>query len=84
MIAGAIDGWLRRRVVEEVTGAYLAWWQECTAVRDAYRSWVGAPTDDAGRAFAEYAAALEREQRAAETYAARAGRVNELTGPKAA
>jgi hypothetical protein len=84
MIAGAIDRWLQRRVVEEVTGAYLAWWRECTAVRDAYRRWVRAPTDDAGPAFAQYVAALEREQLAAEVYAAQAGRVNDLTWPEPA
>jgi hypothetical protein len=84
MMPGAIDRWLQRRVVEEATGAYLAWWQECTAVRDTYRRWVGAPKDEAGRAFAGYVAALEREQRAAEVYAAHAGRMNELTWPEAA
>ena len=84
MIAGAIDQWLRRRVVEEATGAYLAWWQECTAVRDAYRGWVGAARDEAGQAFDGYVAALEREQRAAEAYAAQVGRVSELAWPEPA
>ncbi|MEA2269865.1 MAG: hypothetical protein QOC64_2475 [Solirubrobacteraceae bacterium] len=84
MIAGAfdaIDQWLRRReVVEEVTEAYFAWWQECTAVRDAYRTWLGAARADAAPAFAGYALALEREQRAAEAYAAQASRHRELVG----
>ena len=84
MIAGAIDQWLRRREVEEVTGAYFAWWQECTAVRDAYRTWVRAARADAARAFAGYVAALEREQRAADAYAARARRHGELHRPSAA
>jgi hypothetical protein len=75
VIAGAIDQWLRRHVVEEVTGAYFAWWQECSAVRDTYRTWVRAPRADAAPAFARYAAALEREQRAAEAYAAQARRL---------
>jgi hypothetical protein len=81
---GAIDQWLRRREAEEVTGAYFAWWQECTTVRDAYRTWVRAAGADAARAFAGYAAALEREQRAAEAYAARARRHGELHRPSAA
>ena len=84
MIAGAIDQWLRRREVEEVTRAYFAWWQECTAVRDAYRTWVRPERAEAARAFAGYAAALEREQRAAEAYAAHARRLDEMVAPASA
>lgn len=56
--------------------AYFAWWQACHAVRDAYRDWATAPSADAEPAFRGYAAALEREKRAAETYAAQATRLD--------
>jgi hypothetical protein len=78
LIAGAIDMWLRRRAAEEVLSAYFAWWQACTVVRDAYRDWVNAPRADAGPAFRGYSAALERESRAAETYAAQATRLHRV------
>ena len=58
--------------------AYLEWWQECNAARAAYRAWATAPRASAAFAFRDYSAALEREGRAAETYAAQARRLARL------
>ena len=49
--------------------AYLDWREECIYVSDSYRRWVAAEGTDAALAFSAHAAALDREQRAAEVYA---------------
>ena len=78
LIAGALALRRRRRVAEDAIAAYLAWWQECNGVRAAYRAWLSAPRDSAAFAFRDYSAALEREARAAEMYAAQARRIARL------
>lgn len=65
----------RRRLVDEVIDAYVDWREECIFVWDAYRRWSGASRDDAVLAFAAYAAALDREERASAFYAGRVGRL---------
>jgi hypothetical protein len=56
--------------VDRAMDAYVAWRNECIAVRDAYGRWAAASGTDVARAFHAYAAALDREQLASEQYAA--------------
>jgi hypothetical protein len=49
---------------------YVEWREECAAVRVAYERWRDAPTDETADAFAAYNAALDREERAGNVYAA--------------
>jgi hypothetical protein len=65
----------RRRLVDEVIDAYVDWREECLFVWDAYRRWARSPRDDATLAFAAYAAALDREERASAFYAGRVSRL---------
>jgi hypothetical protein len=58
-----------KRVVDRLIEAYVSWREACLQVSDAYCSWAS----ETGRgtvAFERYAAALDREERAAEVYAA--------------
>jgi cytochrome c1 len=65
----------RARLVDDVIDAYVAWREECRFVCDAYRRWSKAPPADATLAFAAYAAALDREERASAFYARRLSRL---------
>jgi hypothetical protein len=65
----------RTRLVDDVIDAYVDWREECHYVRDAYRRWSRAPRADAMLAFAAYAAALDREERASAYYAGRLSRL---------
>ena len=49
---------------------YAEWREECSAVQLAYEWWRAASTDERTVAFADYNAALDREERASERYAA--------------
>ena len=49
--------------------AYADWLEESRAVEQLYARWRGASRDERGLAYAAYAAALDREERAAEVYA---------------
>jgi hypothetical protein len=49
---------------------YAEWREECSAVQLAYEWWRAASTDERTVAFAAYNAALDREERASERYAA--------------
>jgi hypothetical protein len=85
-----IKSWQERRMVDEAVDAYVDWRDKCRAVWDAYRRWVSASIGDAGLAFETYSAELDREEHAAEIYAAEIRRVAHLmlgefdraTGPK--
>lgn len=66
------------RLVDRMVGAYVDWREACHVVDDAYRSWVSATRPHASVAFWRYNAALDAEQRAAETYAAQVRRVGQL------
>jgi hypothetical protein len=71
----------RRAAVEAAVAAYSQWRGECAAVRRAYRRWASASAVDEPLAFNAYAAALDREQRAATLYARlmrRAGHLVEI------
>ncbi|MFL5864575.1 MAG: hypothetical protein ACJ780_28080 [Solirubrobacteraceae bacterium] len=61
--------------------AYLAWRKECVAVRTAYLAWRRACAAEAALAFDAYQAALDREEVAAEVYAALMRRVGHLVEP---
>jgi hypothetical protein len=49
---------------------YVEWREECAAVHRAYERWHRASKDDRAAAFAAYSAALDREERASDVYAA--------------
>jgi hypothetical protein len=70
--------WQRERLVDEATLAYVGWREERVAVWDAYQRWAAAGASDAALAFAAYTAALDREERASETYADLIRRVGDL------
>jgi hypothetical protein len=68
----------RRDSRVRAVGAYVAWREECVAVRTAYLAWRRARAAEAALAFDAYEAALDREEVAAEDYAALMRRVGHL------
>jgi hypothetical protein len=68
----------RRARVDAAVAAYRQWHSERDAVRAAYRVWVAASAF-AEPAFEAYQSALDREERAATTYARLMRRVRHLT-----
>jgi hypothetical protein len=60
---------MRRALIRATDRAYAEWCRESSAVERLYSRWSEAPDGKRARCFAAYAAALEREQRAAEVYA---------------
>jgi hypothetical protein len=74
---------LRRRcdTRELAVDAYVAWREECVALRTAYLAWRRAGAAEAALAFGAYEAALDREEVAAEVYAALMRRVGHLVEP---
>ena len=69
----------RRARVDAAVAAYRQWHSECDAVRAAYRVWVAASAFAEPLAFEAYQSALDREERAAKTYAGLMRRVRHLT-----
>jgi hypothetical protein len=65
----------RKNMVDLALDAYVAWREECAAVRVAYLTWRLAGAAGATPAFDDYAAALDREELAAKLYADLARRV---------
>jgi len=65
----------RRARVEAAAAAYTQWRSERDAVRAAYRVWRAAGAFGAPLAFEAYQSALDREERAAATYASLMSRV---------
>jgi hypothetical protein len=55
-------------VIDEAMDGYVAWREESLAVEKAYRNWLSAGREDRSLSFAAYAAALDREERAASEY----------------
>ena len=49
---------------------YLDWREECAAVHSTYERWRRASKHETAAAFAAYSAALDREERAGNVYAA--------------
>jgi hypothetical protein len=50
--------------------AYVEWHKHAQCVRSAYGAWTGAKTDEKARRYAAFLEELDREERAAELYAA--------------
>ena len=71
----------RRDTRERAVDAYVAWREECVAVRTAYLVWRRARAAEAALAFDAYVAALDREEVAAEAYRALMRRVGHLIEP---
>ena len=59
-----------RRLGDALIDLYVEWREECSAVQLAYERWREASKDDSEAAFAAYNAALDREERAGDVYAA--------------
>ena len=59
----------RQNTVDLALDAYVAWREECAAVRAAYLTWTWSGAGEAAPAFDAYAAALDREELAATLYA---------------
>ena len=57
-------------LVDRLVELYCDWRTECAAVRASYGRLSGAPASERELAFAAFSAALDREESAAETYAA--------------
>jgi hypothetical protein len=60
-----------RRPGDALIDLYVAWREDCSTVQLAYERWREAPNEDREAAFAAYNAALDREERASDMYAAR-------------
>ena len=58
-----------RRWVDEAMDAYVEWIELSIAVQDAYGRWTHGPRREAAALFAEYAQALDLEERSALEYA---------------
>jgi hypothetical protein len=68
----------RRALLGAAAVAHTQWQDECAAVRSEYRRWTASPAAQMAVAFRAYSAALDREERAADSYArliSRAGQV---------
>ena len=55
--------------LSEMMAAYVDWRAACVRASETYRAWSTSSGFDATIAFGRYAAALDREERAAEVYA---------------
>ena len=55
-------------LIDAVMDGYVAWREESAAVETAYGRWLRADPVEGELAFAAYFAALDREERAADTY----------------
>jgi hypothetical protein len=56
----------RKRLVDELVEAYVAWREMCARVDQAYRSWASETEPGGGVAFGVYMATLDAEEQAAE------------------
>jgi hypothetical protein len=72
----------RREAFDVAFDAYLHWRERCDAVHGAYTKWTHSARADAAQAFGAYERALDREESAAEAYAAVITRVGELVEPE--
>ena len=58
------------RLGDALIDLYVEWREECSAVHATYERWRHASNDDRAAAFLAYSAALDREERADDVYAA--------------
>jgi hypothetical protein len=72
----------RREAFDAAFDAYLDWRELCDVVHGAYARWTGSARADAAQAFRAYERALDREESAADAYAAVMTRVGELVEPE--
>ena len=64
--------------IDEMLECYISWREECAAVRAAYQQWADSDRRERGLVYAGYLAALDREERAARTYAGHVERVSRI------
>jgi hypothetical protein len=67
-----------QRAIDEMLERYISWREECAAVRTAYQQWADSDPRERALAYAGYLAPLDREERAAGTYAAQVERVRRI------
>jgi hypothetical protein len=72
----------RRKAFDAAFDAYLEWRTRCDGVRRTYTRWGRSRHDAAASAFSAYERALNREESAAEAYAATIARVAALAQPE--
>ena len=66
---------VHRLAIDELLEGYVSWREACGAVWRAYEQWIASDRGERALAYAAYLAALDREERAARTYARRTERV---------
>jgi hypothetical protein len=72
----------QREAFDAAFDALLDWRERCEAVQDTYAAWIRGETSDQGLGFRAYGRALDREEKAANTYAALVGHLGELLEPE--
>jgi hypothetical protein len=70
----------REQLIDEAFARYLEWLAESEAVNAAYGRWSRSARTEGAIPFAAYAAALDREERAASAYRSVVDRVEQLFG----
>ena len=68
----------KKQLVDRLMDAYVSWREACMQVSDAYACWSRERGIHAAAAFGSYMTALDREEAAAEVYAALTRRTSEL------
>jgi hypothetical protein len=63
------DSALGRWTIDHLLECYISWRDECRAVQQAYQRWANSTRADGWLAYADYVAALDREEQAAGRYA---------------
>jgi hypothetical protein len=71
---------LRDLAIDVLLEDYVSWREECAAVWAAYQRWTDADRSWQVPAYAEYAAALDREELAARIYAQQVSMVSRVYG----
>jgi hypothetical protein len=57
-----------QELIDAVMDAYITWREQSAGVDASYRAWGSCPTQQRATAYAEYVAALDREEESAEEY----------------
>jgi hypothetical protein len=55
-------------LIDQMIDGYVSWREECALLAAAYDNWSQSTREDRHLAYTAYRAALDREERAAETY----------------
>jgi hypothetical protein len=77
-----MDELSHEQLVDRLIEAYVSWREACHQVSDAYGCWPSETGLGATSAFGRYMAALDREERAADVYAALVQRAGQLFATK--